>query len=245
MADISKLSSLSSDYYASSSSTANKNDIGKDAFLNLLVTQMKYQDPINPTDDKEFMSQMAQFTSLEQLQNLNKAQDESKAYNLVGKYIMSSEYNGMTGATSVTEGRVEGVIMKSGEAYVVVGEKQIKVSDIDEVYEDYTELQRFLNLENALNVTQNISLIGKNVEYNTYDANGKVAGTYTGKVDYVKFKDGLSILSINGKEVYGAQVSRIFDGEIPADAIDTTTDTETDTEIDGITDGDTTLTDEE
>ena len=46
-------------------------NIDKNAFMLLLVTQFKYQDPLNPMDDKEFVSQMAQFSSLEQLINLN------------------------------------------------------------------------------------------------------------------------------------------------------------------------------
>jgi Flagellar hook capping protein len=45
--------------------------LDKNAFMLLLVTQFKYQDPLNPMDDKEFVAQMAQFSSLEQLMNLN------------------------------------------------------------------------------------------------------------------------------------------------------------------------------
>jgi len=49
-----------------------KNDLDKDAFLRLLTTQLSNQDPLNPMEDREFIAQLAQFSSLEQMQNLNK-----------------------------------------------------------------------------------------------------------------------------------------------------------------------------
>lgn len=58
-----------------SNATTNKskNDLDKDAFLRLLTTQLSNQDPLNPIEDREFIAQLAQFSSLEQMQNLNKS----------------------------------------------------------------------------------------------------------------------------------------------------------------------------
>lgn len=49
---------------------AAKDTLGKDAFLQLLVTQMRYQDPLDPMDNGEYLSQLAQFSALEQMTNV-------------------------------------------------------------------------------------------------------------------------------------------------------------------------------
>ncbi|EEG76523.1 flagellar hook capping FlgD N-terminal domain-containing protein [Dethiobacter alkaliphilus] len=55
----------------SNKATGAMQEMDKDMFLQLLVTQLRYQDPLDPQDNSEFVAQMAQFTSLEQMQNLN------------------------------------------------------------------------------------------------------------------------------------------------------------------------------
>ncbi len=53
--------------------TTEEIDLDRDAFLKILITQLRYQDPMNPMEDKEFIAQMAQFSSLEQMQQMNKS----------------------------------------------------------------------------------------------------------------------------------------------------------------------------
>ena len=74
------MTKISNDYYLQQKkkkiSTTNDNSaLGKDAFLQILITQLQNQDPTSPMDDREFIAQMAQFSSLEQMQNMTKAME--------------------------------------------------------------------------------------------------------------------------------------------------------------------------
>ncbi len=64
-------SSTSATSYDSQANAASKSVLDKDAFLKLLVAQLQNQDPMNPMEDKEFIAQMAQFSSLEQMKNMS------------------------------------------------------------------------------------------------------------------------------------------------------------------------------
>ena len=57
-----------------------KDDLGKDAFLRLLVTQLQHQDPLDPQDNSEFLAQLAQFTSLESLQQIKEDMAALRGY---------------------------------------------------------------------------------------------------------------------------------------------------------------------
>lgn len=96
-------------------------ELGKDAFLQLLVTQLKYQDPLSPMDNGEFIAQMAQFSSLEQMQNMNKNMESflrtetlNQGANLIGNTI--DVINPETG--EIISGNVERVSFISGSVYV-------------------------------------------------------------------------------------------------------------------------------
>jgi flagellar basal-body rod modification protein FlgD len=69
-------------------------DLGKSDFLLLLVTQFQNQDPLNPMDDKEFVAQLAQFSSLEQLMNLNTSMESLTAATKEQQMMNAASYIG-------------------------------------------------------------------------------------------------------------------------------------------------------
>ena len=82
------------------SQTSEDNTLAKDDFLNLLITQLQNQDPLSPMDSTEFSAQLAQFSSLEQLSNVNEnletlllyqgSLNNSQAVSFIGKTITAS-----------------------------------------------------------------------------------------------------------------------------------------------------------
>jgi len=118
-----------------SASNTNTSALGKDEFLNLLVTQMQYQDPLEPSSDTEFIAQMAQFSSLEQMQNLNDSFSKFQSYSMVGKYATANF--GM----ETIEGYVESVTSVGNTTYAVIDGTSVDISDIYKITDMAEELQ--------------------------------------------------------------------------------------------------------
>ncbi|MGM0471504.1 MAG: flagellar hook capping FlgD N-terminal domain-containing protein [Bacillota bacterium] len=111
-------------------------NLGKDEFLELLVTQLKNQDPLDPMDNKEFISQTAQFTSLEQMKNMNtnlesalKMQDLTQTSSLIGKEVelVDSE------SGEEISGQVEKIVMDEDDPLLVVNGNEYELGSVSEV----------------------------------------------------------------------------------------------------------------
>lgn len=101
----------------SSTQKNNANDmIGKDAFFKLLVTQLRHQDPLSPMDDREFVAQMAQFSTLEQMQSLNGQMLRLNAMAMLGQEVLILPDNG----GMPTAGIVDRVVTLNGSVQVAV-----------------------------------------------------------------------------------------------------------------------------
>ena len=101
--------------------------LDKDAFLQLLVAQMKYQDPLEPTSNTEYISQLATFSELEEMQNVSASMDMSRANALVGQYVFMNEENGFA------EGQVDYVVYQGGKIYLSVNEQLYDIDNLDTV----------------------------------------------------------------------------------------------------------------
>ncbi|MBQ7679224.1 MAG: hypothetical protein IJT34_05170 [Butyrivibrio sp.] len=123
----------------------------QDAFMNILCAQMKYQDPLEPTSNTEYISQYAQFTQVEQMQNMAKAMTMSRASELVGKTVMVETTNSK-GEIEQKEGRVDVVTYSGGEAYLSIDGKDYKMDEVKAVADTtYVEEQEAAeNLEKAI-----------------------------------------------------------------------------------------------
>ena len=122
---------------------ANKSGVGsdmdRDTFLQLLVAQMKYQDPLEPTSNTEYISQYAQFSQVEQMQNMAASSELTRATSLVGQEVYITTTTS-TGDTKDIRGRVDYVVYENGKAYLSIDEQLYSLDDlttvVDKTYQD-------------------------------------------------------------------------------------------------------------
>ena len=145
------------------------NTLDKDAFLQLLVAEMKYQDPLEPTSNTEYISQYATFSELEQMQNMSASMDLFRASSLVGETVLLKVTDSQGRETTV-QGNVDYVVYEGNKAYLSVNGDLYSMDDLDTVA-DPTYLEAYkmgadwLNIYNKLPKIEDLSLTDReNVE---------------------------------------------------------------------------------
>ena len=145
---------------AANAAKETKNDLDKDAFIKLLVTQLQYQDPLEPQENGEFIAQMAQFSSLEQMTNMaTKLEDINTLVGNIDTSVLVGQLSGMIGQgvdwthtvqtadeegnpvteTSELSGVITGVTVSNGATKVTAltedGQAyQVEIGNINSVY---------------------------------------------------------------------------------------------------------------
>jgi len=214
------LSGITGSSETSSAMAAASKTMGKEAFLTLLITQLQHQDPLNPADSTEFTAQLAQFSSLEQLSNVNENLESLKLYQasinnsqavaFIGKEIVSTG-NGF----EVTSGQAAACEFELGAAA-----KRATVT----IYDDTGNFVADIELTSLKAGQQSVTWDGKDRNGNTVadgsytfevqaeGANGETltATTYSrGLVTGITFEDGITYLIVGGSKVAIGDVTRI------------------------------------
>lgn len=119
--------------------------LGKDDFLQLLVAQMKYQDPMEPTSNTEYIQQYATYSELEQMMNMSETMDLQRASGLVGQMV-HVEFTTEAGVDKSVEGVVDYVYYESGTPFVSINGELYKAEDVVSVYDaTYVEATELAN----------------------------------------------------------------------------------------------------
>lgn len=202
---------------------SSNNTLGKEAFLQLLVTQMKYQDPLNPADDTDFIAQLAQFSSLEQLQNLNQSFSETGALNMVGKTATVTMEDANGNEREVT-GIVDYVTRSGGKMKVSINGALYDAEDVTSVYDEtYIVSQKLPTVEAQeavflLNDPKDIE-ISLSLGQDEYEATGVAVLIGDTNVDsqYLNYKDGKLTIdkeAMKGLETGLYKVAFVFGNQV-------------------------------
>jgi len=184
---------------ATSASEEASNSLGKDAFLQLLVTQMQNQDPLEPTTDTEFVSQLATFSQLEQLQNLTSTFESSQAFSLVGQNVILSTTDS-SGNSSYTSGTVDFVNVSGDAVQLSVDGNLYDIEDLYSVIDsDYITEQGLPTLEDDYSFTYNADA-PQNISFDVNLGDGETIATQVAVVINNELLD-TSLVTLSGNTV--------------------------------------------
>lgn len=202
--------------------------LGKDEFLNLLVTQLRYQDPLEPMKDTEFVAQLAQFSSLEQLSNINSSLDTSSQLN----YILSQTIANTMATTLIGKE----IVANGDQIYHSYNEEDALHFDLGDdaqtvevkIYDDNGALVRTITAEDMDEGMNSLAWDGEddsgaNVAAGTYtfsvtakDSEGKDINVQTrrvGIVESVRYEEGQGYLIIDGQRIAMSDIIEVNIGD--------------------------------
>jgi len=130
---LSSLGPLGGAASSATSSTSAASSVNKDDFLKLLTTQLRYQNPLDPMKDADFVAQLAQFSSLEGIQQMNSSiqdlvllQGLTQGANLIGKKVTYDQ----TGTGAAVSGTVDSIGVHSGKVLLMVSGTPVAINQV-------------------------------------------------------------------------------------------------------------------
>lgn len=207
----------------SSSATQAPGALGRDDFLNLLVTQLQYQDPLNPMDSTDFTAQLAQFSSLEQLSNMS---DQLKLLTDSQAALRNSQAVAYIGETVLCEGNGTRIVDGTAEPLQVALEAPAAAVFVS-IYDGTGALRATYNADPMGAGRGSIAWPGTDMDNNplpdasyrfevaAVDGAGNqvaVSPRSMGRVSGVAFEDGEAMLVVNGQSVRLEDVVEVMQG---------------------------------
>ncbi len=202
----------------SNAASKQKSGLDKEAFLQLLVAQMQYQDPLEPMDNTEYVAQLATFSQLEAIQNMTDRVSYSMANDLVGKYVIINTPNG------TASGKVDYILYENGDIYLAVNDGLYSLDDLDTVadadyFEAFQMASMFANMMARLpDVNKVTAADAAAVEKarDVYDAMSPYQQSFVSKEDLEK----LTALEEKIKELTGGSTEEKPDDSTEDDKVD-------------------------
>ena len=179
--------------------------MGKDDFLKMMIAQLQHQDPLNPLDGTDFTAQLAQFSSLEQLSNMN---TQLETLGLYQASLNNTQSISLIGKEIIAIGNVIKVDGASADlAYNLSETAKVTIRIYDEGGNLVDTLEPGTQEEGENLVVWDCSGVAAGnytFEVSANDANGNAVSSYTmltGKVTGVSFEEGFPVLSVNGQDI--------------------------------------------
>ena len=123
-------------YNSTKTGKTNSNDsLDKQAFLQLLVAEMKYQDPLEPSSNTDYVAQLATFSQVESMQNMQLTYQQQQGSLLVGQPVIMRTENS-NGETGYICGRVEYMVTEDSKVYLSINGALYDIDDLDTVLEE-------------------------------------------------------------------------------------------------------------
>lgn len=176
-------------------------DLDRDAFLKLLVAQLKYQDPSNPTDNSQFLAQTAQYTMVDKINQMVASVESGQASSMIGRIVTycvdeNGKPTNAADARSTRTGTVTSAMFSGTTQTLRIGDADVPMTSVREVTTQASFQESF----------QASSLLGRKVTYGV-DADGKpatsgsAASTLSGAVSAVSFTGSIPVLRIGNTDV--------------------------------------------
>lgn len=197
------------DLGTSATTQTKSNDLDKNAFLQLLVAQMKYQDPLEPTSNTEYISQLATFSQLEEMQNLTANNELQRASSLVGKQV-TVKITSETGNVTYDTGKVNYVVYENGKALLGINGEEYSLDDVDtvvdsEYLEAYAMATTLLTAVSKLPSVANLTIDNKSAVLSikdVYESMNEYQKSFISEEDQKKIEEYISAMEtiINNAE---------------------------------------------